>query len=95
MRKELKDAIANLVRHYARLRIDHFHLLGMVLLVQKGKPLPESVIKELRMLRDRPESKEQLEETEETLRKVFLHADEDAMTQLLTEFLKKDDSLPN
>jgi hypothetical protein len=93
MRKELKDAIANLVRHYARLRIDHFHLLGMVLLVQKGKP--ESVIKELRMLRDRPESKEQLEETEETLRKVFLHADEDAMTQLLTELLKKDDSLPN
>jgi hypothetical protein len=95
MRKELREAIANLVRHYERLHIDHFHLLGLALKAQQTGELPDSIIAEVRMLRDLPESKERIEQTEKMLADIFQKADEDTLTQLLTEIVKKEEPRSN
>jgi|HubBroStandDraft_2_1064218.scaffolds.fasta_scaffold3181781_1 hypothetical protein len=92
MKKELRDAIANLVRHYQKLHIDHFHLLEMAMKAQKGMgPLPDSIIKELQMLRELPDSKQRIQETERMLAEIFRQADEDTLTKLLNGVLKKDE----
>jgi len=97
MKKELRQAISNLVRHYTRLRMDHNHLLGIVIDAQNSGKLPEDVhdlITRLRTMRDLPESRAVLQDTEELLADVFQKVDEDALTELISAQLK-DDPLPN
>ena len=91
MTKEHKVALCNLIRKYTLLRIDHFHLLGLV--DDTGKSLGE-VISRLRMLRDLPESRAQIEETEQLLSHVLRAVDEDALMQLVSAKASEPD-LPN
>src|ERR1041385_3712320 len=92
MKKELRLAISNLVRHYTRVRMDNLHLLGIVMQAQHTGKLPDmhSVTTWLREMRDLPESRAVLQDTEELLAGVFQTVDEDALTGLISMQLKDD-----
>jgi hypothetical protein len=89
VKKELRQAIASLVRHYERLHIDHFHMLGLLLTAQKTGKVPANLLAQVRMLRDLPESKARVEQTEAMLADIFQKADEDMLTQLILDSLKE------
>jgi hypothetical protein len=94
MKKELRQAISALMRHYTRLRMSHFHLIGIMLTAQQTGKMPDDWLIQLRSLRELPESRAVIEESEELLGRVLQTADEDALTALISEALK-DDPLPN
>jgi hypothetical protein len=94
MKKELRQTISDLMRHYTRLRMSHFHLMGIMLTAQQMGKMPDDWLIQLQSLRELPESRAVIQETEELLAHVLQTVDEDALTGLISESLK-DDPLPN
>jgi len=74
--------------------MDHFHLLGIVIEAQHAGKLPDDVLAELRVRRETPNSRKQLEDNERFLSYVLRAVDEDALMQLVSDSVK-DDERPN
>jgi hypothetical protein len=72
--------------------MDHFHLMGMLLTAKQTGKVPDDWLSQLRMLRELPESRAVIEETEVLLVRVLQTVDEDALMQLISGMAK---GLPN
>jgi len=81
--------LCDLIRHYVRLRKAHFYLLGLMLTAQKTGKVPDDLMAQLRMLRDLPEYRAAMEETEALIAGVLQTVDEAALTQLILETVKE------
>jgi hypothetical protein len=77
MTKDQRAALCDLMRRYTRLRLDYFHLMGLMVEAKYAGKVPLDFLDQLNLLRQSPESRAHIEETEELLSHVLRTVDED------------------
>jgi hypothetical protein len=94
MIKEPLTTLCDLMRKYTRLRMNHSHLVAIMVAAQRTGKVPDDWLSQMRTLSESPASRAVVDETEVLLSYVQT-ASEDTLMRFISESIKREDDPSN